>query len=176
MQRPRINLTSTPSDAQMPEIGTTATWTPTKTCQNMWFTSLSACVKLQAYRETCGLRITIIRTLGSLSNTGVGIVFDINIPTLYGEGRRAFLRLQQELIKTSHDASILVWGGWHDRLDAPHPAISGGDMRTHFHGVMHTQRFFFAQSPRGFTRPTISYSQDLYSNPDLSKVDALVCS
>ena len=77
MQRPRINLTSTPSDAQMPEIGTTATWTPTKTCQNMWFTSLSACVKLQAYRETCGLRITIIRTLGSLSNTGVGIVLPV---------------------------------------------------------------------------------------------------
>ena len=74
MQRPRINLTSTPSDAQMPEIGTTATWIPTKTCHNMWFTPLSACVKLQAYRETCGLRITIFRTLGPLSNTGVSIV------------------------------------------------------------------------------------------------------
>ncbi len=36
-------------------------------------------------------------------------IFDINMPMLYGEGNRAFLRLQQEIIKTSDDMSIFCW-------------------------------------------------------------------
>ncbi|TFK55908.1 HET-domain-containing protein, partial [Heliocybe sulcata] len=36
-------------------------------------------------------------------------IFGVNMPTLYGEGPRAFLRLQQEIIKTSDDQSILAW-------------------------------------------------------------------
>ncbi|TBU58540.1 hypothetical protein BD310DRAFT_926827 [Dichomitus squalens] len=37
-------------------------------------------------------------------------IFDINIPTLYGEGGRAFIRLQQEILKQHPDQSLLVWG------------------------------------------------------------------
>ncbi|KIJ61140.1 hypothetical protein HYDPIDRAFT_42901 [Hydnomerulius pinastri MD-312] len=37
-------------------------------------------------------------------------IFDINMPTLYGEGRRAFLRLQEEILKRIPDQSLLVWG------------------------------------------------------------------
>ncbi|KAJ5170297.1 HET domain protein [Penicillium coprophilum] len=37
-------------------------------------------------------------------------LFGINMPLIYGEGERAFLRLQHELIKTHDDASILLWG------------------------------------------------------------------
>ncbi|KAI1452870.1 HET-domain-containing protein [Annulohypoxylon moriforme] len=48
-------------------------------------------------------------------------IFDINIPLLYGEGLKAFSRLQQEIIKVSDDQSILAW-------DLPpsnaHPSIS----------------------------------------------------
>ncbi|KAF4974306.1 hypothetical protein FZEAL_8774 [Fusarium zealandicum] len=36
-------------------------------------------------------------------------IFDINMPLLYGEGAKAFLRLQEELLKKSQDQSILVW-------------------------------------------------------------------
>ncbi|KAF2967668.1 hypothetical protein GQX73_g5901 [Xylaria multiplex] len=36
-------------------------------------------------------------------------IFDINMPLLYGEGAKAFTRLQQEIIKVSDDQSILVW-------------------------------------------------------------------
>jgi hypothetical protein len=34
-------------------------------------------------------------------------IFDINMPLLYGEGEKAFVRLQQEIIKVSSDESIL---------------------------------------------------------------------
>ncbi|KAJ8131213.1 hypothetical protein O1611_g2416 [Lasiodiplodia mahajangana] len=36
-------------------------------------------------------------------------VFGINMPLLYGEGNKAFIRLQQEIIKVSDDQSILAW-------------------------------------------------------------------
>lgn len=37
-------------------------------------------------------------------------IFDINMPLLYGEGARAFRRLQLEIIKESSDESIFAWG------------------------------------------------------------------
>ncbi|KAL6159807.1 hypothetical protein ACJBU6_02228 [Exserohilum turcicum] len=37
-------------------------------------------------------------------------VFDINMPLLYGEGSRAFHRLQEEIIRRIDDDSILAWG------------------------------------------------------------------
>lgn len=36
-------------------------------------------------------------------------IFDVNMPLLYGEGPKAFLRLQSEIIKKSDDESIFVW-------------------------------------------------------------------
>ncbi|KAH7397242.1 heterokaryon incompatibility protein-domain-containing protein, partial [Pyrenochaeta sp. MPI-SDFR-AT-0127] len=36
-------------------------------------------------------------------------IFDINMPLLYGEGDRAFMRLQEEIIRTIVDDSILAW-------------------------------------------------------------------
>lgn len=37
-------------------------------------------------------------------------IFDINVPLLYGEGARAFRRLQLEIIKERNDESIFAWG------------------------------------------------------------------
>ncbi|KAI0740646.1 heterokaryon incompatibility protein-domain-containing protein [Earliella scabrosa] len=39
-------------------------------------------------------------------------LFGINMPTLYGEGRQAFQRLQHEIIKVTWDTSILAWGSY----------------------------------------------------------------
>ena len=36
-------------------------------------------------------------------------LFDINLPAIYGEGERAFSRLQQEIIRSSSDESVLAW-------------------------------------------------------------------
>jgi hypothetical protein len=37
-------------------------------------------------------------------------LFGINMPLLYGEGARAFIRLQEEILKASDDESIFSWG------------------------------------------------------------------
>jgi len=58
-------------------------------------------------------------------------IFDINMALLYGEGSRAFLRLQEEIIRVSDDQTIFCWQGVsgmhrasHDWISilAPHPA------------------------------------------------------
>lgn len=36
-------------------------------------------------------------------------LFDVNMPMLYGEGEKAFIRLQEEIIRTSDDMSIFAW-------------------------------------------------------------------
>lgn len=46
-------------------------------------------------------------------------IFGVNMPMLYGEGAKAFIRLQEEIIKESRDLSIFAWGlkmpwSWHD--------------------------------------------------------------
>ncbi|KAI1203540.1 HET-domain-containing protein [Nemania serpens] len=37
-------------------------------------------------------------------------LLDVNMPLLYGEGDRAFLRLQEEFLKKYHDPTIFCWG------------------------------------------------------------------
>jgi hypothetical protein len=37
-------------------------------------------------------------------------IFDVNMPLLYGEGKKAFVRLQEEIMKTSDDQSLFAWG------------------------------------------------------------------
>ena len=43
-------------------------------------------------------------------------LFDINMPMLYGEGSKAFLRLQEEIVKKTNDLSLLSWkpSSWND--------------------------------------------------------------
>lgn len=36
-------------------------------------------------------------------------LFGVNMPTIYGEGKNAFLRLQEEIMKLSSDHSIFAW-------------------------------------------------------------------
>ncbi|KAK2767968.1 het domain-containing protein [Colletotrichum kahawae] len=36
-------------------------------------------------------------------------IFDVNMPMLYGEGAKAFRRLQEEIIRTGYDVSIFAW-------------------------------------------------------------------
>jgi len=36
-------------------------------------------------------------------------IFDVNMPLLYGEGNKAFIRLQEEIIKDSEDQSLFAW-------------------------------------------------------------------
>ncbi|KAK5125423.1 hypothetical protein LTR85_000532 [Meristemomyces frigidus] len=40
-------------------------------------------------------------------------LFNVNMPLLYGEGKKAFLRLQIQIISQSDDESIFAWAGKH---------------------------------------------------------------
>jgi hypothetical protein len=55
-------------------------------------------------------------------------IFDVNMPLIYGEGLKAFRRLQEEIIKRNNDLTIFAWDAFqtHERqtlgLFAPLPA------------------------------------------------------
>ncbi|KAI1441963.1 heterokaryon incompatibility protein-domain-containing protein [Annulohypoxylon stygium] len=53
-------------------------------------------------------------------------IFDISMPLIYGEGKKAFRRLQEEIIKTSFDDhSIFAWG---NKVSRPSIEITDYDM------------------------------------------------
>ncbi|KAM5545091.1 hypothetical protein V8D89_001202 [Ganoderma adspersum] len=54
-----------------------------------------------AYRETTRVEDRAYSLLG---------LFDINMPTLYGEGDRAFRRLQEQIMQHTPDQSLFAWG------------------------------------------------------------------
>jgi len=37
-------------------------------------------------------------------------IFDVNLPLIYGEGRKAFQRLQEAIMLKTHDQSLFAWG------------------------------------------------------------------
>ncbi|OBZ70012.1 hypothetical protein A0H81_09932 [Grifola frondosa] len=39
-------------------------------------------------------------------------IFDVHMPTIYGEGKRAFIRLQHEIMHSTTDHSIFAWHNW----------------------------------------------------------------
>ncbi|KAF8860085.1 HET-domain-containing protein [Acephala macrosclerotiorum] len=76
-------------------------------------------------------------------------IFDVNMPLLYGEGEKAFFRLQEEIIKSSSDQSIFAWGdspiitmdSYFEEADMPRPY--SGIARDPLHGLL-------AESPLDF--------------------------
>jgi len=62
-------------------------------------------------------------------------IFDINMPMLYGEGKKAFRRLQEEIIRRSNDLSIFAWSTCEPPAQGP---------STRFINL-------FAESPRDFS-------------------------
>ncbi|UKZ73057.1 hypothetical protein TrVFT333_000697 [Trichoderma virens FT-333] len=65
-------------------------------------------------------------------------IFDVNMPMIYGEGSRAFLRLQEEIAKEKNDPSLFAW---RTALSSS-SSSSGGQKQTH-HGM-------FASTPAEF--------------------------
>ena len=55
-------------------------------------------------------------------------IFDISMPMLYGEGRKAFIRLQRKIIKTSTDHSFLTHGDGGLFATTPHYFRDCGDI------------------------------------------------
>ncbi|KAI7211857.1 hypothetical protein KC333_g7446 [Hortaea werneckii] len=78
-------------------------------------------------------------------------LFDVNMPMLYGEGgRRAFLRLQEEIMRINEDQTIFAW--MKDQNDQ--------DARKKYHGML-------ADSPADFrsTGATVAYTAQSDQTP-----------
>ena len=88
-------------------------------------------------------------------------LFGISMPTLYGEGRRAFLRLQQEITKQSIDTTNFASGDIYGTKQHHIPPIPLQVMWDEYHGSPHDERFIFAPSPSEYYSDTVYYSPDL---------------
>jgi hypothetical protein len=84
-------------------------------------------------------------------------IFDVNIPLLYGEGQKAFMRLQEEIIKRSNDLSLFAWG--HPVTTRPRQ-LEANDLTRHVEEEEENNRRsvdqtacceLFAQSPNDFS-------------------------
>ncbi|KAF7534732.1 hypothetical protein G7054_g5965 [Neopestalotiopsis clavispora] len=69
-------------------------------------------------------------------------IFDVNMPLLYGEGKKAFTRLQQEIMRGSDDQTLFAW--------APSDSILSAD-RIDQILPSHGTRGLLADSPQEFT-------------------------
>jgi hypothetical protein len=79
-------------------------------------------------------------------------IFDVNMPLIYGEGEKAFRRLQEEIIKHSNDLSIFLWD----------PALGNSANVPTYVGIL-------AKSPVQFANSTdVTISLDNGANPEFS--------
>ena len=95
-------------------------------------------------------------------------LFNVNMPTIYGEGRQAFQRLQQEIVKQSLDTTLFAWGTIHTFIPDVIAPISLEAMWEGFHTATHTERCLFALSPRSF-----SGMDRVYYTPELQRHEVL---
>ncbi|KAF8846564.1 HET-domain-containing protein [Acephala macrosclerotiorum] len=77
--------------------------------------SISARMKWASHRKTTRLEDTAYCLMG---------LFQVNMPLLYGEGHRAFTRLQEEIIQRNDDQSLYAWNSFDDAEEDP-DALSG---------------------------------------------------
>ena len=52
----------------------------------------------------------------SEGDTSRGLSFgpvDMNMPMLYGKGKKVFCRFQLDIVRASNGQSIFAWGSWH---------------------------------------------------------------
>ncbi|UPK95763.1 hypothetical protein LCI18_006698 [Fusarium solani-melongenae] len=89
--------------------GPLAEWIASITKINVNFiTGQSTLVHANVAQKMSWLSRRVTTRVEDLAYCMLGI-FDINMPLLYGEGKNAFLRLQEEIIKTSTDHTIFCW-------------------------------------------------------------------
>ena len=86
-------------------------------------------------------------------------LFGVSMPTNYGEGEEAFVRLQHEIMRRAPDLTLFAFGY---RLPFGDLSGQGITLRPDF-SVSNGLKYLLAASPRGFEYP-YSYTPDLCSN------------
>jgi hypothetical protein len=85
-------------------------------------------------------------------------IFGVHMPMIYGEGEKAFLRLQHEIIKGSTDQSLFAWTRTDNDYDNPQ------DWDRNYSG----QEGAFARSPAEFARCGSVVQSDSAHNPEFT--------
>ncbi|KAI1868219.1 hypothetical protein JX265_007042 [Neoarthrinium moseri] len=112
--------------------------------QDLRYASISQRMSWAAWRETTRKEDMAYCLLG---------IFDVHMALLYGEGDKAFTRLQEEIIKNYDDHTILAWGNF---VDETEPAPSYIDSV----GIL-------ARSPRDFAHSgTLLPRREIIPNGD----------
>ena len=75
-------------------------------------------------------------------------LFGVNMPIAYGEGQKAFYRLQEEILKILPDASIFAWGRHRPWVPGSEPIFK--TLRDDTKHIFASGKFLFAASPRPF--------------------------
>ncbi|KAH9945889.1 heterokaryon incompatibility protein-domain-containing protein [Epithele typhae] len=95
-------------------------------------------------------------------------IFGVHMPTIYGEGRHAFLRLQEEIMKQVPDQSIFAWGPqmrWEDGIDKIAPLVpSHSSSSTHSPALL--EGSLLAMSPRDFKDASGTHPLAATTHPD----------
>lgn len=87
-------------------------------------------------------------------------IFGVHMSPIYGEGDNAFLRLQEEIIRTIPDHSIFAWGYGPDGLLRPLESLFCDE-----HDCFYSDRGLLARSPKSFVG---SHNLTLLSPSDLA--------
>jgi hypothetical protein len=85
-------------------------------------------------------------------------LFDVNMPLLYGEGTKAFIRLQEEILKRSNDQSLFAWTA--PRPDGTDKAetLVGGFLASSPSYFEHSHHYVPCNHPSRLLRLTRPYS------------------
>jgi hypothetical protein len=75
-------------------------------------------------------------------------IFNVNMPLLYGEGEKAFVRLQEAILRETDDHTILAW-----EYDAGGPEYVKKSSRSGSIGVLASHPSFFSKSRNVFSFP-----------------------
>ena len=102
-------------------------------------------------------------------------IFGVHMPTIYGEGRAAFYRLQEEIMKVSPDQTILCWGPSEELMN--YPRWDFYEMTRHTASPT-INSYLLASSPQEFSSsrsPLPSDVRESISLPDAVKIAEKAC-
>ncbi|KAI1786623.1 HET-domain-containing protein [Ganoderma leucocontextum] len=82
-------------------------------------------------------------------------LFNVNMPTIYGEGCQAFLRLQHKIVKQSFDTSLFAWGREIESSRANFPVPPEMYKALSFNRLISSLNdiYLLAPSPKSFIEP-----------------------
>ena len=129
--------------------------------QQMWACSIAQRMSWAAGRKTRRPEDKAYSLLG---------IFGVNMPMIYGEGDRAFVRLQEEIIKISDDHSLFTWSISEDRNNSallarsPDPFKGCTDI---IREKLRTDDYPYSVNNRGISMQLslICWSTDVYMAP-----------